>query len=108
MTQIDTQADKQSPVFSEFADEPDFVEILVVFAETMQEKRDVLQKLLQDRDFEQMKFQAHQIKGAGGGYGFSGLSDRAAQLERACETQQLVAVESALDGVLSYMDRIRV
>ncbi|MEO1996651.1 MAG: Hpt domain-containing protein [Planctomycetaceae bacterium] len=108
MTQIDTPSDTQTPVFSEFANEPDFLEILVVFAKTMQEKRDILQKLLDDRDFVQMKFQAHQIKGAGGGYGFSGLSARAAELEAACEAQQQGAVESALDGVLRYMARIRV
>ncbi len=105
---IDSPRKTLSPVFSEFADEPDFVEILVVFAETMREKRETLQKLLHDRDFVQMKFQAHQIKGAGGGYGFSGLSTCAADLEETCRLEDLPAVEAALDRVLRYMARIRV
>ena len=105
---IESPRETLSPVFSEFADEPDFLEILVVFAETMQEKREILQKLLHDRDFVQLKFQAHQIKGAGGGYGFSGLTACAAELEQACLLQEPVAVETAVNKVLRYMARIRV
>lgn len=101
-------ADSQNPVYSEFANDADFEELLEMFAETIVERKDVLQQQFSDGNLAEMRVTAHQLKGAGGGYGFSGLSDVAADLEQACQENDIDRVGQTLDRVLEYMGRIRV
>jgi hypothetical protein len=48
------------------------------------------------------------LKGAGGGFGFPQLSVLAADLERACQSQNPAKIAETLEAVVSYLNRITV
>ncbi len=91
---------------SEFADDPDFAELLEMFMESLQERRIELMSSFENGNLERIKTLSHQLKGAGGGYGFSGLTPLAAELEQACKTQNLNAIPELLQALLAYIDRV--
>ncbi len=95
------------PIFSDFADDPDFEDLLEMFAETVGERRVLLQQRFRAGNVDDMRVTAHQLKGAGGGYGFDGLSSVAAELEQACKENDIDRVGQSLDTVLEYMGRIQ-
>lgn len=101
-----TTSPKGPPIRSEFADDPDFLELLEMFHESLQERRIEMASAFQNGNFEQLKTLAHQLKGAGGGYGFSGLTPIASRLEQACKNHDLVAMPELVSAVLAYIDRV--
>lgn len=68
-------------VHSDLGDPETFAEILGEFLEELPCRLDQLEGLLRSADYQQLAWFAHQLKGAGGGYGYPGLSERAATLE---------------------------
>jgi CheY-like chemotaxis protein len=72
---------------SEFADDPDFVEIIDQFVASLAEKLHSMKESLANGDFETLQRFAHQLKGAGGSYGYPGLTDAAKLLEDAAKAQ---------------------
>jgi HPt (histidine-containing phosphotransfer) domain-containing protein len=95
----DTQT--SGPIFSDFASDPDFEDLLEMFAETVGERRVLLQQQFRDGSVDEMRVTAHQLKGAGGGYGFDGLSSVAAELEQACKENDIDRV-----GQISIAERV--
>ncbi|HVW01151.1 MAG TPA: Hpt domain-containing protein [Planctomycetaceae bacterium] len=93
-------------VFSEFAGDPDFRELLEMFVSTIPEKQSALREHFGAGRIEQLRVLAHQMKGAGGGYGFAGLSTRAAALEEACRTEEHTVIADALGELLAYSERV--
>lgn len=75
-------------VHSELGDPEMFAEILAEFLEELPRRLDQLAGFLSIADYEQLARFAHQLKGAGGGYGYPGLSERAAILEIQARTPQ--------------------
>ena len=104
------RTETQEPIYSSLAGDPDFDELLEMFAESLAEKRQGLEESFRGGQFDQLRRQAHQLKGAGGGYGFDGLTDVARELEDACKADDssLDRIGEALDRLLSYMARISV
>lgn len=102
MSQVDT-----SPVRSTMADDEDFKELLEMFVDGLNEKRDLLSSAFNQQDFEALRKVSHQLKGSGGGYGFAGLSERAAHLEEACKhSMGADVIAERLESFLSYMSRV--
>ena len=81
------------PIRSSFEDDPDMMEIVREFADEAPERADQLQASLQAEDLPALQTLAHQLKGAGGGYGFDSISLVAAALEQALK-------DSAETGVI--------
>ncbi len=104
----DETVSTDSPVYSSFAEDDDFGELLEYFFAALPERRTLLQESRQDGNIEQLRTQAHQLKGAGGGYGFPGLSETASRLEDACKQDNHDAIDETLDRLIQYLDRIRV
>lgn len=96
----------QEPVRSEFGDDPDFAELLEMFADSIVEKRQALTVAAQANDTDQLRTLAHQLKGAGGGYGFPGLTTVAAELESVCKENDETQIESHTEQLLDYLSRI--
>ena len=71
------------PIRSIFENDPDMMEIVRDFAAALPERRRSLQALLEANDLDALQVAAHQLKGAGGGYGFQPITDTAARLEQA-------------------------
>jgi HPt (histidine-containing phosphotransfer) domain-containing protein len=96
------------PVHSAFADDPDFRELLVEFAAAMPERREGLIGAYRASEYDLLRTRAHQLKGAGGGFGFPRLSEMAAALEQACVEREPVGIVEALEQVVAYLNRITV
>jgi HPt (histidine-containing phosphotransfer) domain-containing protein len=95
-------------VRSEFADDPDYRELLEQFALAMPERLSGLLEAHRSTAYDVLRSRAHQLKGAGGGFGFPRLSVLAAELEKACLSQDPLRIVAALEPVISYMNRITV
>ena len=96
------------PVRSEFAADPDFRELLEEFAVAMPVRRDGLMDAHRSAAYDLLQSRAHQLKGAGGGFGFPRLSELAADLEQACRGRNPEKIAETLEAVVSYLNRITV
>ena len=98
----------RTPIRSSLGDDPDFRELLELFSVSIQETTEKLRSLLAASDVQQIQREAHKLKGAGGGYGFEGLTAEAAALESACKARDLDQIRRTLDSLLNYVSRIEV
>ncbi|MCS7238311.1 MAG: Hpt domain-containing protein [Thermoguttaceae bacterium] len=69
------------PIYSPLASDPGLRDLLELFAATLPQRLQNLERLADEGDWEGLRRQAHQLKGAAGSYGFAPLSVTAAQLE---------------------------
>jgi DNA-binding response OmpR family regulator len=58
------------------------------------------------RDYHGLWVLAHTMKGLGASYGFDGITDIGARLERAAQGRDDVGVASAIDALESYLGRV--
>lgn len=77
-----------------------------MFYESLRQQRSEVVAAFDKGDREFLARKAHQLKGAGGGYGFPGLSESASRLENACEAQDFSAIASGFEDLLALIDRI--
>lgn len=98
--------DVSSLVKSIYADEADFQELLEYFVSALPERRMQLLAGMEEGDLFTLKSVAHQLKGAGGGYGYPGLTERAQQLEMACRAEKHAEIPGTLKNLVSYIDQI--
>ncbi len=68
---------------SMYEDDPDMLEIVQEFAAELPRRVEDLQSCLASGELDQLQTLAHQLKGAGGGYGFGAITDAAGLLEQA-------------------------
>ena len=72
----------EQPLFSDFHDDADMRPIVVMFLNEIPRRIESLQTNLRAGDRPAFRRIVHQIKGAGGGYGFQPISEAASRLER--------------------------
>ena len=75
---------------SSLASDPDMRDVLKGFVENLPKRVQRLMDLTQKRDLEQLREVLHQLKGAGGGYGFAEITRRAACAEKAIKAQAAI------------------
>lgn len=88
------------PLISEYADDPDMVEIIGLFVHGLKDRITDISRAFDDRNFTTVSGIAHQLKGAAGGYGYPQLS------ELAFEVEQLAKHNAPDDQLLSAMKRL--
>lgn len=101
-----TTSNPGSPVYSDFAGDDDFAELLEMFVDAMAEKRALLEEAYQSQDWDQLQVTSHQLKGSGGGYGFPGLTAIAARLEQACKDDDEPTIKLEFAAILDYLSRV--
>lgn len=101
------------PIRSVYEDDPDMLDIVREFAAELPDRAAELRELLASGDMDQLQTVSHQLKGAGGGYGFAEITEKAASLEQSvkegadlalikercaalCETLQAVVVSEQM------------
>ncbi|WP_339732019.1 Hpt domain-containing protein [uncultured Gimesia sp.] len=96
---------ENAPIRSSFCDDEDFLELIEMFVDGIEEKKMILREASADQ-VEELKVLAHQMKGASAGYGFEELSQLAADLETACKAEDRAEIEREKEIVLNHMNRI--
>lgn len=94
---------------SKLSVDPDFREIVEMFVSEIPDRVAALVGAYDGRQWADLRRGAHQLKGAGGGYGYPELTTVASQLEYAVDAAQgEEAIKARLDGLVELCTRLRV
>ena len=95
------------PLRSEFANDPDMGDLIKQYVGGLPEQVAMLMNLLREANLEALRREVHKIKGAGGGYGFSELTDLAAKAEKRIRAGAgLGEVTAELKALIERMRRV--
>jgi HPt (histidine-containing phosphotransfer) domain-containing protein len=95
------------PVYSEFAGDADLAEILEEFVSGLDEHVSQMRDALAHGVHSELRRLAHQLKGAGGSYGYPQLTEAAAALESAAKDEDTEAATLKLGEMASLCAAIR-
>ncbi len=92
----------REPILSEFAADPDMKGLLDAFVSELPARVAAIQNAWDDENLAHLRRITHQLKGAGGGYGYHVISDAAARLEASlsCGTEDVDRVRTELDALI--------
>lgn len=94
-------------IHSEFADDPDMIDLVEMFVGEMDQRISDLEQAFDQQQLESIRQIAHQLKGAGGGYGFHIVTDKAAALERQIKSQApLQEIQDAMYSLVDVCQRL--
>ncbi len=91
---------------SDFAGDPDMREILELFVQEMPSRVRDLRAFWERQELEKVGRLAHQLKGAGGGYGFGVISEAAAKLEKSVATLNGAPTGAVLKEMKAQVDTL--
>lgn len=96
-----------SPIYSEFNDDADMLELVRAFVDEMPDRITQLEAAWRDHDTATIKTVAHQLKGASAGYGFTVVGQAAAELESAVQSirSDLASAQSEFDALVDLCRR---
>jgi HPt (histidine-containing phosphotransfer) domain-containing protein len=101
------EGDDTEPILSDLLrDDPSFADIVIDFVDALGDRVHQLESALRAADFETLRGLAHQLKGAGGGYGFPLLTERAAMLETRAGRGSLDECADAIAQLRAIASRI--
>ncbi|MGP1272099.1 MAG: Hpt domain-containing protein [Phycisphaerales bacterium] len=96
---------------SKYADDPDMAELIEEFAASMPERVSAIVAGAASGDLAGLIHASHQLKGAGGGYGFAPVSEVAGALESALRAlsspAELERVRRQIDDLVEICQRVR-
>lgn len=98
----------EAPIRSRFAGDPDMRELVEFFVGQMPERVDALRASFESGSLEELRSLAHQLKGAGGSYGFPQITDSARRLEERAMRADLDEVRRELDELVDLCSRTSV
>jgi HPt (histidine-containing phosphotransfer) domain-containing protein len=94
--------------YSTYCHDPDMTELLALFVQEIPDRLAVLEQHLEQGNWSELARFAHQIKGAGGSYGFPQLTPAAARLEQlAKQTAPVEQLEAALSDLVAVAEQLR-
>jgi PAS domain S-box-containing protein len=103
-----TAPDPAAPLHSTMADDPEMSEIVGRFVDRLPQQAAAIRDAAARADATNLKRLVHQLKGAGGGYGFPALTELAGQLEQALLRDAAPAeVAARLDALIAACARVR-
>ncbi|MDH4120556.1 MAG: Hpt domain-containing protein [Deltaproteobacteria bacterium] len=82
--------------------------LVAEFLERRRQDMPLLKAALAKGDFETLRTKGHQVKGAGGGYGFDHLSQIGRAIEEAAKVKNGPAIQTQLDDMESYLAGVEV
>jgi HPt (histidine-containing phosphotransfer) domain-containing protein len=75
--------DEKEPIYSTFGNDPELSELLALFVSDLQDRINMMRKHFESENWAGLQRVAHQLKGAGGSYGFNPITVGAVSLEHA-------------------------
>ena len=97
---------RSGPLVSQFAGDPDMAELVGLFLSELPDRVAALRGAWETRELGQLRRMAHQLKGAGAGYGFAPIGEAAGKLEKGLASCQSVSAEKALDTVSKQLSEL--
>jgi len=110
-TNLDPNLNKQpsNRLVSTYSNDPEIRDLVLEFVYEMPQRVRLANEAFMRGDLLRLQFWAHQMKGGAGGYGFSEISEKAANLETAITTNQPTEkIFSALLIVTNLCNRVSV
>ena len=101
-------ATEEESMISEFADDEDMIDLVRQFVEELPGEAAAMRNALANGDFEGLRRTAHQLKGAGGSYGYPRLTDAALRVEQSAKAGDAEAAAlglSELEGLVRAAER---
>jgi HPt (histidine-containing phosphotransfer) domain-containing protein len=86
--------------------DPDLADLVPGFLENRGRDVLTLQKSLGEEDWETIRILGHRMKGAGGGYGFHGITDLGSRLEQAAKLQDSAKTKELIEQLEDYIHRV--
>jgi histidine phosphotransfer protein HptB len=97
-----------APCYSSMAGDPDMAELLAEFVGTLPQRLAEMRQAAQGQNWPEVRRLAHQLRGAGGSYGFPLLTTAAARVETIAKEQANIKdVRAALDQLTAISQRLR-
>jgi CheY-like chemotaxis protein/HPt (histidine-containing phosphotransfer) domain-containing protein len=98
----------EAPLYSDLENDDDIAELVRTFVASLPERQRSLREAFDRGDLVGLMRLAHQLKGAGGGYGFQPITDAAERLEHAARGgSDLAAIERCLGELNLVLQRVR-
>ncbi|MCB9845167.1 MAG: Hpt domain-containing protein [Phycisphaeraceae bacterium] len=91
------------PLVSEFAHDPDMAEIVVEFLDSLPERIETMESAWRDGATRELSTLVHQLKGAGGGYGYPSITEAAGALEARLKGTEGSGPDSDIRDRLSHV-----
>ncbi|MCP4252243.1 MAG: response regulator [Candidatus Scalindua sp.] len=89
----------QETICSEYADDTDLIELIDEFVTGLKEDVESMRKVQEDGDYDGLRRLAHQMKGAGGSYGYQILTEAASALEETAKAKNAEDSTTILDEI---------
>ncbi len=100
------QEDIPEGIYSEYADDADLVELIDEFVDGLEADVESMRRELENGDHDGLRRLAHQMKGAGGSYGYPMLTGAAMRLEGAAKAKDAEAGTIALDKLEAFCQSV--
>lgn len=73
-------------------------------------RRDIVRilTLLDQKNFEEIRFLGHSMKGSGGGYGFIEISVIGANIEEGSKEEDLGIIKKNVDRLVHFLDHVKI
>jgi len=102
-----SQTTTSDPIISTLVQQdPSFSDLVEQFIAGLDGRIQAMRQAVEDSELDVLKVLAHQLKGAGGGYGYPILSEAAASLQRHAKEQQIETCRKSLEELASIIARV--
>lgn len=88
--------------------DPDLEDLIPGFLENRARDVETLGGLLAAQDLAAIQRIGHSLKGVGGGYGFDGITDIGAAIEKAAESGDAAALAPQIEQLADYLSRVEI
>ncbi len=105
---MSTPQDNETPLTSAFAGDPDMMELVEFFVQQMPSRVQALRASIDSGSIDELRTLAHQLKGAGGSYGFPGITESARRLEEDASGADIEAIKKSVDELIDLCGRTTV
>jgi HPt (histidine-containing phosphotransfer) domain-containing protein len=88
--------------------DPEIADLIPKFLDNRQKDIQMIESALEQNDFETIRLLGHSMKGAGGGYGFDGVTEIGKNLEEAAKEEDSNKIRNGIHELAEYLRRVEV
>jgi len=88
--------------------DPDLEDLIPGFLENRQKDVKSIDDALKKKDYETIRILGHGMKGAGGGYGFDGITEIGKFIEQAAKVENPEEIQKQIKKLLTYIENVEI